>query len=161
MARTCPRQITPEEAWQITCHEAGHSIVAARLGLPFQRVVRGDGEHGEVEVCWSPVDDGPTRDRDQDVLSRWQQFYAAGAATEILLFDSYRAFASRHDQACHDLIEKRRCPIRADAWEQDIRLAKQILDRDSVDTVARELARRGELSDKEVCELLKCPLSWE
>jgi hypothetical protein len=44
------RTITPEEEWQIACHEAGHAIVAVRCQVPLLFIKRGKGEHGIAEV---------------------------------------------------------------------------------------------------------------
>ena len=88
---TEPRQPTHEEAWKITCHEAGHAVAGVRLNVPFTHVERGDGEHGAVPVGVGPVD-APDHDWTDDEISRWQQFYAAGAAAEKLLFGEYREY---------------------------------------------------------------------
>ena len=81
METSLPEQFTPEEAWQITCHEAGHAVVGVRHQIVFLHVERGDGECGQVPVGVGPIEN-PTRTWTQDELSRWQQFYAGGAAAE-------------------------------------------------------------------------------
>jgi hypothetical protein len=118
MGSTEPRQLTPEEEWQITCHEAGDAIVGARLQISFLHVERGDGEHGEVHIGVGPIED-PDGDWTEDEISRWQQFYAAGAAAEKLLFGDYREYASRRDRYLHEVLEKRWRPNRSGAWEKD------------------------------------------
>jgi hypothetical protein len=153
------RQVAREEAWQITCHEAGHAVAGVRLQIPFCHVERGDNEYGEVEVGVNPIEE-PSGDWTQDEISRWQQFYAAGAATEQLLFGSYREYASRGDRCLHDVLEKRRRANRSDGWDQDIQSVMNVLDRGSIEKVARELDQHKKLSSEQVYELLGCDPPW-
>lgn|GEM_PF-6185344 len=101
-----PRQLTPEEEWQITCHEAGHAVVGVRHQIPFWQVERGEREHGEVPIGVGPIVN-PDRNWTEDEISRWQQFYAAGAAAEQLLFGTYREYAACRDRHFHDILERR------------------------------------------------------
>ncbi len=160
MEAPLPKQVTAEEAWQITCHEAGHAVMGVRHQIAFLHVERGDGEHGEVPVGVGPLEDDPSRNRTQDEISRWQQFYAAGAAAEMLLFGGYRDYGSRSDRYLHDLLEKRRSPNRNGGWEQDIQSAMKVLDRESVEKIAKELDRHKNLSVEQVYELLGCAPPW-
>lgn len=153
------RQFTSEEAWKITCHESGHAVVAVRLHVPFEYVERGDGEYGKVEIGVGPIEN-PTRNRPLDEISRWQQFYTAGAATEQLLFGSFREHASCRDRYLHDVLEKRWRPNRYGGWDQDIQFAMKLLDRESVEKVAKELDRSKRLSEEEVYKLLGCKTSY-
>jgi hypothetical protein len=153
------RELTPEEAWQITCHEAGHAVGAVRLQIPFSHIERGDGEHGEVAVGVGPIEN-PNRNRTQDEISRWQQFYAAGAAGEQVLFGCYREYASRRDRYLHEVLEKRWCPNRSGGWDQDIQFAMKVLDRESIEKVAQKLDQHKKLTDEQVCELLGCAPPW-
>jgi hypothetical protein len=153
------RQIIGEKAWQITCHEAGHAIVGVRLEIPFLHVERGDGEHGEVPVGVGPNEE-PRSDWTLEEIARWQQFYAAGAAAERLLFGAYREYGARRDRHLHELLERQWRPGRAGGWDQDIRCAMELLDRASVEKVARELDRQRRLSDEQVYELLDCKPPW-
>ncbi len=154
------RQITAEAAWKITCHEAGHAVVAARLKVPFCYVRRKGGNQDLTEVAVGPLES--TEDnRTQEEIARWQQFYAAGAAAELLLFGCYRPYAASRDRFLHDKCEKMRQQSRNDGWEDDIESALIVLNRDSIEKVAKELDRNGELSDEEVCDLLGCPYSWD
>lgn len=159
MTATKLRQLSPEEAWLITCHEAGHAVVAARLQVPFMWVVRGDGEIGEVTVGVTPSElpDDPCP---IDEVSRWQQFYAGGAAAEKLLFGEYREIASRQDRLLHSRYETLWRPGRIGGWEEDVELAAAVLDRGAIERVARELDRRKQLSDEQVCKMLGCKLPW-
>jgi hypothetical protein len=154
-----PREITREEAWQITCHEAGHAIVGVRLQIPFLHVERGDGEQGEVEVGACPYE-CPDGDWTQDEISRWQTFYAGGAAAEKLMFDSHREYGSRRDEFLHSELEKRRLPVRSDGWDRDIQSAMALIDRESVQKVASELDRRKKLTEEQAYELLGCAPPW-
>jgi len=155
-----PRRLAPEEQWQITCHEAGHAVVGARRQIPFLRVERGDGEYGEVPVGVGPIEN-PDGSWTEDEISRWQQFFAAGAAAEQLLFGTYREYASRRDRSFHDVLERRWRANRCSGWDQDIQSAMELLDCESVEKVARELDRHGKLSDEQVYELLGCQLPWD
>jgi hypothetical protein len=159
MAKDEPRQITKEEAWQISCHEAGHAVLGVRLQIPFLRVERGDGEYGEVPVGVGPIE-APEGNWGQDDISRWQLFYAAGAAAEQLLFDGYRDYASRRDRSLHEALESRRRQKRIKGWDEDIQSAMPILDEESVEKVAKELDRQRRLSELQVYRLLGCTPSW-
>jgi hypothetical protein len=160
MAGMKSRNITPEEHWQITCHEAGHAIVAVRRGITFQHVIRGDGEHGEVELAVNPIDD-PEGDFDAVRLSHYQEFYAGGAAAERLMFGTDRAYALRCDEDCHEKLERRLGRCRNQGFEEDIQSALKILDHCSVEKVAKELADKGKLNMEQVAALTGCRLPWE
>jgi hypothetical protein len=122
-------------------------------------VERGEGEDGEVPVGVGPIED-PRHNWTQDEISRWQQFYAAGAATEKFLFGDYREYGSRRDQALHERLEEQRRPNRSAGWEADIQSAIKLLDRESVEKVAKELDLHRKLSDEEVYKLLGCTPPW-
>jgi hypothetical protein len=153
MDSSVARQISRDEHWKISCHEAGHAIVGVRLELPLERVLRGEGEKGEVEPAINPIEE-PDGDWTPEQISQWRQFYAAGAAAEILLFGRYREYGSRDDRDTHDFLEETWQPNRTHGWDRDIQAALDILDRHSIENVARELDRRGELSEDQVRELL-------
>jgi len=85
MAAPGQRQITVDEAWQITCHEAGHAVVAVRFVFNFHYVERGEGEHGKMEPCGCPLNHRELN-WPLTAISQWQQWYAAGVAAEWLLF---------------------------------------------------------------------------
>jgi hypothetical protein len=152
------REITSNEAWKITYHEAGHAFVAARLKIPFNYVERGEGEHGLVDVSNGPLDDflpgAPKRTRTEDEISHWQKFFAAGAAAERLLFGSYRDYASSHDQAKNEKLETLRPQQRSDGWERDVQSAMEILDQEAVKKLAGELDREKKLAEAQVYEIL-------
>ncbi len=160
METALARQITPEEAWQITCHEAGHAVTGVRLRFAFLRVERGDGEYGRVDVGVGPIE-APTGNWTEVEISRWQLFYAGGAAAERMLFGDHRQYACRHDHGLHDRLEKHRHQSRNDAWERDIQSAVVLLDRESVEKVAKELDRSGTLSGEQVYQLLGCATPWD
>jgi hypothetical protein len=87
-------------------------------------------------------------------------FCAAGAAAEELLFGNYQEHGCSQDRRCHAILEKRWRATRAGGWEQDIQSAAKVLDRESVEKVARELDRKKKLSDEEVYESLGCKPDW-
>jgi hypothetical protein len=152
------RKLTKLEDWMITCHEAGHAVVGVRHEIAFENVVRGDGEYGEVPVGVGPIERG---NGTQDEISRWQQFYAAGAAAERLLFGEYREYGSARDRYLHGELEKLRHSNRDEGWDRDIQSALSVLDRDSVERVAKELDRVKNLSVEQVYELLGCVPPWD
>lgn len=158
--KATPRQLTSEEAWQTTCHEAGHALVAARLGIPFTHVERGEGEHGKVEVGVGPIED-PEHNWTLHQISCWQQFHAAGAAAEKFLFGSYREYGVRQDRRQHAKLESRWRPGRSNGWEGDVQSAMNLLDREAIEKIAKELDRRGILSAEEVYVLLDCLPPWQ
>jgi hypothetical protein len=133
--------------------------VAVRLQIPFLHVERGDGDYGEVAVGVGPIEN-PTGNWTQDEISRWQQCYAAGAAAEQLLFGAYRQYASRQDRDRHDVLERTWSQSRRGGWERDVQSAMKLLDRESVEKVAKELDQRQKLSEDEVYELLGYTLPW-
>jgi hypothetical protein len=149
------RKLTPDMAWRITRHEAGHAVVAVALKIPFTYVERGDGEFGLTEVGENnPIDDSNGNWTEEDI-SRWQQFYAAGAAAERLLYGRYRHYAASKDKAYHEKLEKRwRRVGRRNGWKRDIASAMQFLDSESIERVARPMHPKGRLSDVEVCKIL-------
>jgi hypothetical protein len=153
------REITTEEDWQITCHEAGHATLAVRYCISFVEVKRGDGEFGELEASGCPLDH-PGRSWPQDVISRWQHFYAAGAAAEQLMFGSFRPYAASRDLFLHGRLEELRPECRQNAWNQDIKAALKVLDRDSVEKVAKALACDRKLSDEQVYALFDRKPPW-
>ena len=159
MEAPMPRQISPEEAWQITCHEAGHAVVGVRLQVPFEYVERGEDEHGEVPIAVGPIEN-PSGNWTRDEISEWQRFYAGGAGAEQLLFGSYREYACSRDKYLHAVLEKQWQPNRRRGWEQDVQSAMKLLDRQSVEKVAKELELQRKLSDDQVYQLLGCTPWW-
>ncbi len=155
-----PRQLTSEEAWKITCHEAGHAVVAVRHQLPIEYAERGDGESGKVELSLTLFDD-EDRDWSWEEIAQYQQFYAGGAAAEWLLFGTYREYACGRDRAIHRAVEERWHPCRAGGWDEDVRSAMKVLDRESVEKVARALERHSRLDDEHLYELLGCKAPWD
>jgi hypothetical protein len=159
MAPNYPRTGPPDEAWQITCHEAGHAVAAVFLEVMFECVERGDGDFGQVPVGVGPLDN-PLRSWTEDEVSCWQRFYAAGAAAEKLLFAAYRPYACRVDQSLHNKLEKLRSTQRNDGWEQDVEAAVAILDQQSIEKVACELDHERKLTAEQVYEILGCVPPW-
>ena len=160
METPLPMQDTPEETWRIACHEAGHAVVGVRHKIPIEFIEIGEGENGEVSFSFSPID-RPTGKPSLTEISQWQQAYAAGAAAEQLLFGHYREYGSCHDRNLHNEWEKLRHQMRREGWDRDIHSAIKILDRESVEKVARALVRAEKLSGEDVHKLLGCILPWE
>jgi hypothetical protein len=148
------------EQWRIACHEAGHVVAAVRLKIPLSHVELGEDDCGEVSVAFSPIDD-PERRLSQDEISHWQQFYAAGAAAERLLFGTYREHGVRVDMELHGRWEERRQAVRVGGWDCDIQAALGAIDRESVEEVAKALDRGKRLSSEQVYQLLGCKPPWE
>jgi hypothetical protein len=155
-----PRQPTPEECWQISCHEAGHAIVAVRLGIIFEYVERGEGEHGVVELIANPIDN-PEIDWDKSTLQQFQVFYAGGGAAERLFSDSGREYALKGDRCCHEKLEQQLKQHRSEGFEEDITFAIEILDRCAVEKVAKELDKGGRLAFDDVAAIIGCKVPWE
>jgi hypothetical protein len=159
--------IEGEEDWRITCHEAGHAIVACRLGLLFERISRGDGDRGSVTVGVDNPRENPNREWSVIEISNWQKFYAGGAAAERVMFGSHREYGSKSDFIIHTDLENKWRQRPFGGWEQDIQESMTILDKNSIENVANVLLlarersgtfRRGELSPEHVCRILKCPI---
>jgi len=43
-------EITPEEQWKITCHEAGHAIMGDYHSISMMDAIRGEGEVGDGPI---------------------------------------------------------------------------------------------------------------
>jgi hypothetical protein len=151
--------ITPLENWQITCHEAGHAVLAVRFNMSFLSVERGDGAQGQLEACGNPLSN-PDRGWSKEVIAQWQQFYAAGAAAELLLFGSYREYACSRDTILHDQLERMRPDGRRDGWAKDVDSAVKLLDRESIEKVAKKLDQERKLTDEEVYQLFGMRPPW-
>jgi len=144
---------------RIAYHEAGHVVAAVRLKVPFMHVVVNGDTGSEVVVGVTPLDDKDSSESSEK-MRHWQQFYAAGAASEELLFGNYIPHASSRDRREHDAYEKRSHAPRVDGWDQDIAATVAVLDRESVKFVARELKERGRLEEDQVYEILNCDPPW-
>ena len=153
------RPIAPDEAWKITCHEAGHAIFAVRHGIIFESVKRGTGEHGIVKLCANPIDN-PEEQWSPRELQVWQEFYAAGAAAERLLFDTDRYYALRSDISNHAVLERRLNRERASGFEEDVQSATRQLDSCSIEVVARELQSKTDMTFEEVAAVIGGSVPW-
>jgi hypothetical protein len=149
-----------DDAWRISCHEAGHAIVAVRLLLPFDSVERGLGDQGFVDGS-NPIDDDEDQCWPNDCLRKYQCFYAAGAAAEKLLFELWREPALRVDRKHHALIEQRLNQHRTSGFDEDIQAAARLLKACEVESVAKQLAQKRKLTFAEVAELIGCQLPWD
>jgi hypothetical protein len=144
---------------KITCHEAGHAIVAVLHEITFDYVERGNSEEGQVEVGSNPIndmDDGWSN----DALRQWQHFYAAGAAAERILFQNERQHALKQDKHLHEKLEQRLNQHRAHGFEEDIQAAMKLLDACLIDKVAKELATKRHVTYDEVAKLIEYRPSW-
>jgi len=150
---------TPELAWRIACHEAGHAFVAVHFQLPFLYVEVINGESGNMEVGVGPIE-APKSHWTQDKIAAWQLSYAAGAAAERLLFLDCREHGASRDRHLHGVLENRLHQKRTAGWELDIQSVMNILDRKSVEKVARELDIQKKLTDRQVYTLLDTPYPW-
>jgi hypothetical protein len=149
-----------DDEWKIACHEAGHAIVAVRHRIAFTSAEVGPSDHGMVAPALNPVDD-EEHEWSEDAVNRYQQFYAAGAAAERLLFNDERKQALKLDKNCHERIERRRLQPRACGFEDDIRAAMALFDLISVRTVARKLQAQRVLTVEDVCMAMGCSPWWE
>jgi hypothetical protein len=121
----------------------------------------GDGGFGQVPFGVGPLEADPNANIAEDEISRWQKASASGAAAEMLLFGRYRDYGCSNDRAQHERLEKRRSTARNNGWDEDVQSTLDILDEESVLTVARRLLRDRNLSDETVYELLGTPAPWD
>ena len=146
--------------WKTSCHEAGHAIVAVLYELPFDYVERGMGEDdGEVVVGNGPFEEGS--DAPPVELAEWQQFYAAGAAAERIMFGSERAYGIVNDVKKHLRVERMLQQSRVDPFNADVGSAMKMLDRRDIEVVATKLVQTRKLNFDEVAKLIGYIPSWE
>ena len=153
------RDITKQEHWRITCHEAGHAVFAVRCGIVFLYIERGAGEHALLELAINPVDE-PDHNWSRSDILKWQEFYAAGAAAERLLFNDDRAYALRCDKCNHAKLETRLKRFRSRGFDEDLKSAMTHLDGDAIEKVATELEKRMRLEFEDVSTIIGQPLPW-
>jgi hypothetical protein len=149
--------MSPEET--VLHHEAGHAVVALRLQIPFCVVEVRAGGNGEVSVGVGPLESAGGSESDEEI-SRWQLFYAGGAAAERLFFGDYRKQGAKVDRAHHEKLEKMRSAERNCAWDLDIQSAMKVLDRESVQKIADALGQHRRLDEEGIHDLLGCKPSW-
>jgi hypothetical protein len=149
------RKLTPEEDWQLACHEAGHAVLCVRRGIPFGYALHGEGGHGVVVFKHGWFED-PGKVHSPDEIESLRLYHAGGAAAEELLFVGHREDAARHDRKLHADLEKRRRPQREDGWQQDLQAASRVLDCASVLKVAVALHREKKLDEAEIYRILGC-----
>jgi hypothetical protein len=152
----------PDEDWKINCHEAGHAIVAVRHEITFDCVKRADGEKDEVFVAPNPVDDNECEwcEWSDAELMRVQEYYAAGAAAERIMFQEERQHASREDRCNHDKLERQLNRQREFGFEEDVQGAMRLLDRCSIEKVAARLQEKRTLDFDEVARTIGYTPSW-
>ncbi len=164
------RSFSKEEAWQITCHEAGHGVAGVVLAVRFEHIEIGDrdnSEHGLVRVGVTLLEKFDHACSEDEIL-KWQWFYVARAAAENLLFRSYRTYGSREDMRIHGKFEELRNTKRVDGWDCDVLAVTRKLVREYAEKVAAELnlqeptdEGKKRLTDEQVYDLLgKKPL-WD
>jgi hypothetical protein len=79
----------------------------------------------------------------------------------MVLFQDYRKHGCTVDVAKHNELERMWRPGRVNGWESDIESAMKILDRESIQKVARKLEQKRQLKDKDVCNILGCEPYWD
>jgi hypothetical protein len=149
-----------DEGWKIACHEAGHTIVAVLHEIPFDKVLRGDGEEGEVEVGVNPIDDEEIG-LSNEQLKQWQEFYAAGAAAERAIFGEERRYAANRDMCHHGKLESRLPANRDLGFEDDVRTVLVQMDASVIRDVAGQLRVRRSLTFDVVAQAMGHTPSWE
>jgi hypothetical protein len=148
------------ESWKISCHEAGHAVVAVKLDVILDYVERGDPRDDRAQPVLDLLNALP-HEQTPDRISRYQRFYAGGAAAEVVLFGAYRLPACAEDRRLHRKLEELRDEHRSDAWDLDVQEAVGLLDKNSVEVVAKALHPRGKLIHERVCELIGWILPWD
>jgi hypothetical protein len=157
-SKSITREITQDEAWTITCHEAGHCVVGVHHRITMWKAERGSGGHGQVSHGASPLDD-PDRGWPEDEIARWQQFFAGGAAAEKLLRGSYREYGCISDRRDHAGLEKLR-RYRPNGWDVDIKSAMALLDLESIEKIAKLLDEYGTMSGELIYKMLGVRHPW-
>lgn len=152
-------RIMPDESWRVLYHEAGHGVVAVRHRMVFEYVEVRENDWGEVPPIGGPLAH-PDRTHSTDEIARWQLFYAAGAAAEMLFFGNWREHGAQIDVERHGRLERMRRIPRQDAWGLDIQAAMKVLDRASVVALAEELNCHKKLDVERVYALLRCETPW-
>jgi len=148
-----PEPITTREAWEMTCHEAGHAAVAVHFGISFTHVERDGLYYGLVDAVARPLEFAPNgewRGGTPDEVSQLHLYFAGGEAAEQLLFGKLRGKNADGtgpygiDKGRHGECEELLCNNRCDGWEKDIQSAMKVLagDLESVLKIATELGRR-------------------
>ncbi len=149
--KTLPPDI-PEIERRSLYHEAGHAIVATNFDIPFNYVEISKDGRGVVDIACGPLDE-PDSCTEKEAL-QWQQFYAAGAAAETLLWGNHRDYASRVDQNIHARFQAQFLQGHPANWESDIESAMHLLNRDDVELLANALADQRRLTEDQVYKLL-------
>ena len=102
---TSDTKLQSDDPRRVAVHDAGHAIIAVKLGILFDHVKLGPGpEDGEVPPTFSPFDK-ESRPAPDDI-PKWRSFYAGGAAAEHIAFDSIRSHAIRCDAKRHDGLKR-------------------------------------------------------
>jgi hypothetical protein len=138
---------------RITCNEAGHAIVAVYKKIPFTRVWRGREEDGGVCLGVNPVDNWKLAWMEPRIRE-YQEFYAAGAAAERIMFKKDREGVVAIDKGNHGKLDRRLNRTRKDGFEEDIQAAMRLLDRRLIERVVKQLDAKAEMTFEEVAEII-------
>ncbi len=159
MSEPEPKPPPHDESRRVMYHEAGHAVLGVHHQLAFLHVEVKDDDCGEVPIGVGPLEN-TTRAHSLAEIFRWQLFYAAGTAAELLVFGSRREYGAQCDRALHAKLERMRGAPRSNGWEMDIQSAVKVLDRESVEKIAKALERRKKLSVEQVYALLDRETPW-
>jgi len=140
------------DRWRVAVHEAGHAIVAVKLGLELEHVhLAEDSNAGEtcLRGFASDLESNHPR-RDEDLMRR---FYAAGAAAESVVFGTYNVHG-----IADDLVEFSKLSAQSTSVKPDFGAFVGFVVRDlqakNVTAVATTLDDKGYLSAHRVRSLL-------
>lgn len=152
-------ELQTDDPRRVAVHEAGHAIIAVKLGVLFEYAELGPGpEDGQVSPIFSPFDKDSRPDSAD--IPKWRLFYAGGAAAEYIAFNSIRRHAIRCDVNHHaDL--NRICEDKTHAsFEASIVLATGQLSVREIYAVADALERTRKLSYDDVCSIVGVTPPW-
>jgi len=152
------RALSKLEREEIAVHEAGHVVAAHARGLSlcYARI----GEVSEVQLCAS--DDPDALDDDDPKVERFQEYYAAGAAGERVIFGRYRLHGSKKDRCDVNVRETLkiqaktgRAPDNIDVFDQYVDRVEARLSKEMVLAVATALKKKGFLGRDEILATLE------
>jgi len=144
---------------RIAFHEAGHVLLAIQFEIHFESAwISEKTGGGEVKMRCSPHErDYPLTD---NKLGGFCMFYAAGAAAEMFINDSYDREGSSHDMRMHKLCIDR-SPSLNYSWEESVKKAKSFIIFDDLKKISKRLVSNSEITFPESYEILGKKLPWD
>ena len=136
---------------RIAVHEAGHAIIACRDSLGLAHVVLADDDQWG-ETCFAlPASELPS-DHSRNNRALMHQFYAAGAAAEVVVWGLFNPHGVAGDQQEFDKLNS--SDGARPSFGSVVRQVSEALDETAIWAVANSLAEAGYLSTRRVERLL-------